>query len=76
VSAGSYHTIALLDDGTVRAAGDNSFGQCDVRDWTDVTAIAAGSTHSLGVRKDGTVLAAGNNADKQCEVGTWQLHRL
>lgn len=54
------------------AAGDNSFGQCDVGVWRDVVAVAAGSTHSLGLRADGTVVSAGNPADGRCDVDSWQ----
>ena len=42
ISAGRLHTVALRADGTVLAAGDNQFGQCDVADWTDIVAVAAG----------------------------------
>ena len=53
------------------AAGDNSFGQCDVGAWRDIVAVAAGSTHSLGLRADGTVASAGNPADGRCDVSAW-----
>ena len=43
ITAGFEHTLALKDDGTVVAWGDNEHGQCDVPiNLTNVTAIAAG----------------------------------
>ncbi|MET7918281.1 RCC1 domain-containing protein [Streptomyces avermitilis] len=57
--------------GRVLAAGDNSYGQCEVGDWHDIVAVSAGSTHTLGLRANGTVVTAGNNADRQCEVDDW-----
>lgn len=42
ICAGRLHTVALKEDGTLLATGDNQFGQCDVADWTDVVAVAAG----------------------------------
>ena len=48
VCAGRLHTVALKTDGTVLAAGDNQFGQCDVDGWTDMVTIAAGKYHKIG----------------------------
>lgn len=31
ICAGRLHTVALKEDGTLLATGDNQFGQCDVR---------------------------------------------
>ena len=71
LDVGFYHTVGLRRDGTVLAAGDNSFGQCDVSGWTDVTAVAAGAWHTVGLRRDGTVLAAGRDSEAQCDVSHW-----
>ena len=46
------HGVAA-DDGTVLAAGDDSYGQCDVSDWSGITAIAANAYGSFGLRADG-----------------------
>ncbi|MFC7400783.1 hypothetical protein [Citricoccus sp. GCM10030269] len=73
MAADSHHTLALREDGTVYATGDNHFGQCDVQSWTDVRAISAGSTHSLGLLAEGTVVAAGDYAENQCDVSTWRF---
>lgn len=69
LAVGNAHTVALRLNGTVLAVGDNSFGQCDVSDWTDIVAIAAGAYHTIGLKADGTVVAAGDNSRGQCNVG-------
>jgi len=45
IDAGRRHTVGLQSDGTVRAVGDNKYGQCDVRGWRDMVAVAAGNVH-------------------------------
>ncbi len=69
LAVGNEHTVLLREDGTVLAAGDDSFGQCDVAGWTDVVAVAAGAYHTLGLRADGTVLSTGDDRYGQCGVG-------
>lgn len=56
---GNGHTVGLKRDGTVVAAGENKYGQCDVtgEGWTDIVAISAGDWHTVGLRKDGTVIS-------------------
>ena len=63
ISAGSYHSVALKEDGTVVTWGDNSKKQRDTPSGLkDVVAIAAGGYHSLALKEDGTVVAWGYNA--------------
>lgn len=71
VSAGSFHSAALCDDGTVWTWGDNGYGQLgdgtnkssyapvQVTGLSHVKAIAAGSGHMLALKEDGTVWAWG-----------------
>jgi alpha-tubulin suppressor-like RCC1 family protein len=71
---GYDHTLVLLEDGTVRAFGDNSLGQLgdgsvedrhypvEVPGLTDVIQVVGGSKHSLALKRDGTVWAWGRNA--------------
>lgn len=66
LAVGSAHTAALRSDGTVLAAGDNRFGQCNVSEWTDVVAIAAGAYHTVGLKADGSVVCTGDNSRGQC----------
>lgn len=75
---GAGHTVALREDGTVVAVGDNSFGQCNVNEWTDIIAIAAGDWHTVGLHSDGTVVSTRPDEDKYpdlyinaCNVDEW-----
>ncbi len=71
VSVGSAHTVALRNDGTVLATGNNDYGQCNVSDWTNIVSVSANGLHTVGLREDGTVLATGDNEFGQCNVSTW-----
>ena len=67
IDVGLRHTVALREDGTVAAVGDNSSGQCNVSDWKDVAAIAARGDGTYGICRDGTVLATGGGAPYRVE---------
>ena len=75
ISAGYYHTVGLKADGTVVAVGLNTYGQCDVEDWTDIVAISAGGYHTVGLKADGKVV--GTSPPRayldygQCNVSGW-----
>ena len=71
IAVGYAHSAARKSDGMALAAGDNSYGQCDVSGWTNLRQIAAGAYHTVGLREDGTVLAVGRNDEGQCEVSGW-----
>jgi len=73
ISAGSYHSLARLKDGTVRSWGDNEFGQLGngksgateksskpvvVTGLSGVSDIAAGGFFSLAILAQGTVSIA------------------
>lgn len=82
ISAGGSHALALLQDGTVKAWGNNGAGglgdgtivQRDapvrVNGLSGVKAIAAGEGHSLALMDDGTVMAWGRNDVGQLGIGT------
>lgn len=78
ISAGAFHTLAIRENGTVIATGDNRAGQCNVSSWKDIIAVAGGVFHSVGLKKDGTVVAttileANKKFDVgQCDVSTWK----
>jgi alpha-tubulin suppressor-like RCC1 family protein len=73
VSAGTRHGLAVMADGTVRAWGDNSFGELgdgtrimrtmpvQVKKLTGIVQVAAGVNFSLALRSDGTVWQWGND---------------
>ncbi|MCL2562515.1 MAG: S-layer homology domain-containing protein [Oscillospiraceae bacterium] len=82
IAAGNSHIVALRDDGTVWAWGDNWRGQLgdgtnntrttpvQVQNLSNVTAITAGIQHTAALRDDGTVWAWGNNAEGQLGTET------
>ena len=56
------YSLALKDDGTVVAWGNDDYGQTDVPPGlTNVVAIAAGNSHSLALIEDGSVAAWGGH---------------
>lgn len=76
IAAGYPQIVGLRSDGTVVAAGEEWYDECEVSDWTDIVAVAAGESHTVGLRSDGTVLAVGNNDHAQCDVGGWSGIKL
>lgn len=82
VAAGSFHSLALTEDGKVWSWGLNDHGQlgdgttesrgtpAQVLNLTDVVAIAAGSRHSLALEADGTIWSWGMNSHGQLGDGT------
>ena len=71
ISAGSYHTVGLCNDGTVVATGNAQNGECDVSGWTDIVAVSAGNYCTIGLRSNGTVVATGYSSDGRCDVTEW-----
>jgi len=71
VAGGGWYTLGLKSDGTVVAVGYNSYGQCDVGNWTNIIQVDGGYEHTVGLKTDGTVVAIGYNGYGQCEVGNW-----
>ncbi|HEX8550226.1 MAG TPA: NosD domain-containing protein [Abditibacteriaceae bacterium] len=82
LAAGWYHSLALLNDGTVWAWGYNASGELGdgttqnravpvrVQGLTDVVAVAAGTYHSAALKLDGSVWTWGNNFYGQIGDGT------
>jgi len=69
--ASSSNTVGLKVDGTVVAVGWNKNGECNVRRWRDIVAVATG-LHTVGLKADGTVVAVGRNDYCQCNVSGWR----
>lgn len=87
ITAGSYHTCALLEDGQVRCWGDNWAGQ--VGDGTnvahntpvtitglplDAVDITAGDSHTCAVLINGRAMCWGANSFGQVGKGTSAMH--
>lgn len=64
--------VGLRLDGTVVAAGPNTFGECMVSDWKDIADITTAIDHTAGVKTDGTVVVAGrHHLDYTKNVNGW-----
>ena len=59
ISCGKKHIVALFNDGTAAAAGDNKFGQCDVAAWQDIVDIAAFDNMTVGLSVSGEAMIKG-----------------
>jgi alpha-tubulin suppressor-like RCC1 family protein/uncharacterized protein YkwD len=90
IAAGIFHSLALKNDGSVWAWGDNASGQLGdgttsdqsepvklfIPDISGAVAIAAGYHHSLLLTNDARVWAWGSNKFGQLGDGTTGTHRL
>jgi alpha-tubulin suppressor-like RCC1 family protein len=82
VAAGGNHSLALADDGSIWAWGDNSIGEFGKKGYSSlysatkihqiegVISIAAGYAHSLLLKNDGTVWGCGFNKYGQVGIGS------
>jgi alpha-tubulin suppressor-like RCC1 family protein len=82
IASGDYHSLVLLDDGTVRAWGRNEYGQLGnsttissnvpvlIAGLGNVKAIAASGFHSMALLSNGQVFSWGRNNFGQLGDGT------
>ncbi|MBV8880366.1 MAG: hypothetical protein JO332_10410, partial [Planctomycetaceae bacterium] len=84
LAAGYYHSVAVLDDGTMKSWGYNYFGALgngtpgytwehtpvSVLGITNAVAAAASATNSIAMGPDGTVYTWGDNFQGQLGNGT------
>jgi alpha-tubulin suppressor-like RCC1 family protein len=85
IAGGEHHTVALMQDGSLWAWGDNEHGQLgdgtsgadnyrttpvQVAGLSNVTAIAGGEDHTIALKQDGSVWAWGDNEHGQLGDGT------
>jgi alpha-tubulin suppressor-like RCC1 family protein len=72
ISAGAYHSLALLSNGTLTGWGDSTYNQATGgRFLSNITGISAGGYHSLAIRNisNGTVTGWGDNEYFQSSSG-------
>ena len=80
VKCGSYHSIAIKEDGTLWGTGSNYYGQLGLGDETDrdvftqvgtdkYISIECGSNHSIAIKEDGTLWATGLNEYGELGLG-------
>ena len=63
--------MGLCADGTVFVTGtNNSDGQQNVQDWTDIVDISSGPYYTIGLKSDGTVVSTLHNA--KYDVSGWK----
>ena len=86
MAGGELHSIALRNDGTVRAWGRNRYGQLGDGTDTDrlrpikvggldgVTKISAGESHNLALKSDGSVWGWGSNNFGELGIGSFDDH--
>lgn len=82
VAVGAYHLLALMSDGTVRAASTTATspgnkGEFNVSDWKDVVKVLADEEVSVGLTSDGRVLTVKSDSNFASqvfvdEVSTWE----
>ncbi len=77
VAAGSFHSLGVEPDGTLRSWGDNTDGQLGdgtttqrtspvpVTGLSNITMVAAGEYHSMALASDGTIWSWGLNTSYQ-----------
>ncbi len=82
IAVGERHRLALKEDGTVWAWGENDKGQLgdgstanrptpvQVAGLTNVASIAAGARHSLAIKTDLSIWSWGSNAEGQLGDGS------
>lgn len=71
ITSGKDYIVALKQDGTVSALGDNTYGQCTTtieNGFSDIVVIDAKNKHTVGLKNDGTVVAIGMNGHYQCNT--------
>lgn len=77
IDAAGMYTIAIEEDGTVKASGilpqlsKHSSGK-NIEEWENIVSVAANWDHVVGLKADGTVEAVGQNANGRCNVGEWK----
>lgn len=68
VSAGNRQILAIKEDGSLAAWGQNLYGECDVPDGNNFVKVAVGYGTNYALRSDGTLTGWGYNLDGRADV--------
>ena len=68
VACGTGYTIAILNDGRIRAFGEIYYGLVPADVQGLCIGVAAGDNHTIALLEDGRLRAFGCNFDDQCNV--------
>lgn len=71
VSCGEDVTVGLSAGGTVKAVGNNLYGQCHTDAWRGVVSVATSGNHTVALFGDGHVEAVGRNESGECATEGW-----
>ena len=76
ISAGTFHTVGLKEDGTVVAVGASML--CNLSDWNNIFAVDADQNYTvaLGFDKDGSIVAHTTNDEGALLISDWENIRL
>ena len=69
LSAKDDYTVAVKNDGTVVATGDNSYGACNVSGWNNIISVSAGGwLANAGLKSNGTVVSTKWGASSDSDI--------
>lgn len=68
ISISSDHAVAIREDGTVIAAGNNEKDQCEVSEWQNIVSVEAGEGCTFAIGKNGYAIVVGDNSFGQFDL--------
>ena len=71
LACGNAHVVALHEDGTVSADGNNVENCTSVSDWRGIKTVLTGKYHTIGLTEEGTVLCCGRDSALKREITAW-----
>ena len=71
LACGNAHVVALHEDGTVSADGNDVENCTAVSDWRSIKSIHVGKYHTIGLTEGGTVLCCGQDSALKSEITAW-----
>lgn len=68
ISISSDHAVAIRENGTVIAAGNNEKDQCEVSEWQNIVSVEAGEGCTFAIGKNGYAIVVGDNSFGQFDL--------